>query len=377
MENEKVSVHLDHSPIRCPYCHGDVATDQEKWIACAACLARHHADCWGEAKRCASCGHSSALAPSNARIPVARPVTAARENAYGSTGWVGLKLAAAAGLGLLTFAMLSVHENKSAAYFIIPAAVVAFVLVLTPKPRTGIGAVLKGITFALALASVLLGEGTVCILMASPLIYGVVGLTYAALTFFERNREGGGPTARCVLVLPVLLLASLEGTSERLSFDREETVTVERSIEAPLDRVEAALGATPRFDRPLPWFLALGFPRPVGARGSGLALGDERTIVFTGGDGRTHELAWVIDVREPGHVRFRAVSDETDMGQWLRWRTADVRLEEEAGATRVRWTLHFERRLDPAWYFSACERHGVAEAASFLIDTLATPRATE
>jgi hypothetical protein len=374
--DEKVAVRIDHSPVRCPYCHGDVLTDQEVWIACAACLARHHADCWSETKRCASCGHASSLAPSDSRIPMARPYTAPRENAYGGTGWVGLKLAAATGLGLLTFAMLGAHNNSSAAYFIIPAAVVAFVLIVTPKPRTGIGALFKGITFALALASVLFGEGTICILMASPLIYGVVGFTYVAATGFTRLRDGEGPTARCVLILPILV-ASLEGTSERLSFDRDESVTVERAVAAPLDRVEAALAATPRFDRSLPWFLALGFPRPVAARGSGLSLGDERTVVFTGGDGRTHELSWVIDVREPGHVRFRAVSDGTDIGRWLRWRTADVTLAEEAGGTRVRWTLRFERRLDPAWYFGPCERHGVAEAASYLIEALATPRATE
>ncbi|MEZ6185527.1 MAG: RING finger protein [Planctomycetota bacterium] len=45
---------------RCPYCHEDV--DQENaWVACAECLARHHTECWDEAGRCASCSASERL----------------------------------------------------------------------------------------------------------------------------------------------------------------------------------------------------------------------------------------------------------------------------------------------------------------------------
>ena len=51
------------SPTRCPFCHDALEPISEKWIACGACLARHHADCWDETAACASCKFSTPLAP--------------------------------------------------------------------------------------------------------------------------------------------------------------------------------------------------------------------------------------------------------------------------------------------------------------------------
>jgi hypothetical protein len=51
-----------------------------------------------------------------------------------------------------------------------------------------------------------------------------------------------------------------------------------------------------------------------------------------------------------------------------------VRWSAEGAATRVNWTIHYQRRLDPAWYFGPAERAAVGVAADYLIDALATPR---
>jgi hypothetical protein len=41
---------------RCPYCHDGVDFTRCAWVACAACLARHHAPCWAEHIGCSACG---------------------------------------------------------------------------------------------------------------------------------------------------------------------------------------------------------------------------------------------------------------------------------------------------------------------------------
>ncbi|MCO5167377.1 MAG: hypothetical protein M9894_13590 [Planctomycetes bacterium] len=46
---------------RCPFCHEGLTADAAGWVACAACLARHHEPCWGEASRCAACGGAERL----------------------------------------------------------------------------------------------------------------------------------------------------------------------------------------------------------------------------------------------------------------------------------------------------------------------------
>jgi hypothetical protein len=43
------------------------------------------------------------------------------------------------------------------------------------------------------------------------------------------------------------------------------------------------------------------------------------------------------------------------------------------GGNSVNWNLHFERRLDPAWYFRPWERYATHLAAEYLIRANATP----
>jgi len=74
------------SALRCPFCHDPVRLEvPTPWVACAACLARHHGSCWDESRRCGACGHGLRLRPDT------------------RSGWhaLGLLLAAAAG-SLLT-----------------------------------------------------------------------------------------------------------------------------------------------------------------------------------------------------------------------------------------------------------------------------------
>lgn len=65
-------VRIDGSPVRCPFCHEGVDVGTDDWVACAGCLARHHADCWGEATRCGACGGTESLA--RTATPAARPL---------------------------------------------------------------------------------------------------------------------------------------------------------------------------------------------------------------------------------------------------------------------------------------------------------------
>ena len=58
---ERADVHVESSPIRCPYCHDSIGIEDTEWVACEACLARAHTACWGELRECAACGHGKAM----------------------------------------------------------------------------------------------------------------------------------------------------------------------------------------------------------------------------------------------------------------------------------------------------------------------------
>jgi hypothetical protein len=255
--------------------------------------------------------------------------------------------------------------ETSALMFIGVPFVLSVALAFTPPARSAVGMVMKGITIGLLLSAILFGEGVVCVLMAAPLCY-VVGL-FTALAI---QRFRGRRSALCLALSPLALL-SLEGSSDRLSLPREETVTVERHVDASPLRVEEALARAPRFRTPLPAYLRL-FPRPQSARGSGLEPGDLRIVLF-GDAAAPEELVLVVARRTPASVTFVPLEDHTMIAHWLSWREAEVDWAPVPGGTRVRWTLRYRRGLDPAWYFRPWERYAVARAGSYLIDDAATP----
>lgn len=59
---ERPDVKVAAGVLRCPFCHDEVRTVGADWVACRSCLARHHAACWTESKKCATCGHEQSIA---------------------------------------------------------------------------------------------------------------------------------------------------------------------------------------------------------------------------------------------------------------------------------------------------------------------------
>lgn len=90
--------------------------------------------------------------------------------------WSVIGLIVAFSCGAVVYRVL-MHERlgHSSAMFLGIPAVLGIVIALTPKAKTVTGGIVKGITLALLMVAPLLGEGYLCILMASPLFY-LVGI---------------------------------------------------------------------------------------------------------------------------------------------------------------------------------------------------------
>jgi hypothetical protein len=309
---------------------------------------------------------------------------------------IGLILALA--VGRLAYDLLvSHHLEQTAALFIGLPAILAIILASTSPARNATGVIIKGMTIALLLAGVVLpelaaatgqvalaavgvvGVGLVCIIIAAPLflsVGAVVGLIYYIIRILARLEIAIAKRIKGLYVIAMVpfLILSAEGVDDRLAFPRAESVTAERVIPVSATEVERFLSRTPRFDKPLPIGLRLGFPRPVGSAGEGLQPGDRRIVHFASRRGRIRDLTLEVAERGWGTVRFQVLSDSTHIAEWLQWQEAEVRWTElDGGHTLMRWTLRYRRRLDPAWYFGPLERIAVQAAAAYLIDNLATP----
>jgi hypothetical protein len=279
------------------------------------------------------------------------------------------------GIGSLVYRLLhTARLEQSAAFFIgLPAlmAVVAALVALYLKTDSAAGISIKLVTIVLLLAGPLLNEGFICVILAAPLFYAVavlVALAIDGLNKWRKRQSAKSAPLGLLLVLP-LLAFSLEGTMPELSLPRSGTSTALRIVDASPAQVEAALSASPHFDRELPALLQLGFPTPTAARGGGLNIGDQRTIAF----GR-RELVLGVDEHAANRVHFRTLRDDTKVAEWLAWQSAEVTWTDLGdGRTAVQWTLTYTRRLDPAWYFGPWEALVTTQAADYLIETAATP----
>jgi hypothetical protein len=299
--------------------------------------------------------------------------TSVDKEKIGSAQWWLVALIVAFMVGAVLYRVL-MHQGlgHSAAMFLGIPAVLAILLALTPKAKTVTGGILKGITLALLIIAPLLGEGYLCILVASPLFY-LVGIVIGV--FVDRLRRSRNATLSCLAL--VLLPMSLEGVIPELSFNRSQTVEVTSIVNAPADAVEHQLALSPDITTRLPEALRIGFPRPLKAWGNGLQIGAIRTIHFAGAEGDPPgNLIMRVTARQPGFARFEAVRDDSKLTQWIAWNSSEVQWKQlDAAHTRVTWCVQFNRQLDPAWYFTPLERAAVYEATKYLIEANATPSA--
>ncbi len=309
----------------------------------------------------------------------------------GAGRWALITITLALAVGAIAYHLMhgsSLHQ--SVVFFIGVPAVLAVILSLTPKAKSATGVIVKGITLALLLSGIVFAEGFVCILMAAPLFY-LVGIAIGyPIDRVRRRRQSEGKVYSIVGI--GLLLLSVEGAVPGTSFPRHETIRVTRSIDASVAEVRQALASTPGFDRALPFYLKLGFPRPVGATGEGLDVGNRRTIFF--GDespmepmGQSHDHSAAAEPRDGGgllelkivrssthSVVFKPTADTTAFTHWIGWGRSIVSWRAiDADTTEVSWTFHYERRLSPSWYFGPWQRYAATKAVGYLIETVATP----
>jgi hypothetical protein len=212
-------------------------------------------------------------------------------------------------------------------------------------------------------------EGAICVLLAAPLVYA---MAHGVTGIVRLVRKSRGHYA--LVLIPLLLMSSLEGVHDDLRLHPEQTVTVARVVDLAPDEVLQRLmrGPRPVPPRSVPLRL-LGVPMPERIAGGGLALGDQWHFHYPGGSHGSggHTVAEVVAVA-PGRVDFEVVTDSALTSRWLVWRRASLTWAPAAGGdTEVRLTLAYERRLDPSWYFGPLQHVLTREGAAHLLDAMA------
>jgi hypothetical protein len=282
----------------------------------------------------------------------------------------------------LVYRWLVFHRlEQSAALFVGIPALLAILVVFKAAPRSAAGVACKAVTIGLLVSMLFLWEGALCVVMSAPLFYAIAVLIGGTVDFARRRLDKRAQTTLSCLAILVLIPMSLEGVTEATSFNRDEWVAESKIVHAPPDSVARAILEPPRFDRPLPLYLRSGFPRATSIRIDRNVTPHRFVVSVKGGEmrlngmePRTGELVLGVEEMRPGLVRWFAISDDSHMTHYLRWREAQVEWQAlPDGSTRVTWKLRYTRGLDPAWYFGPWERYAAKLAAGYLIDSIATP----
>jgi hypothetical protein len=154
---------------------------------------------------------------------------------------------------------LSRLHDTAALYIGLPLVLAVVIsLVVTEKITT---TALKVLTIALLLSPIIIGEGFICVIMASPIMYAVTFFVALLIEQIMKSRGKGDKPVKSTAALSLLFLLSLEGTTPFTTIDRHNEITVERIVPLSVAEVRQALAATPRFDkRPATFYTKLFLP---------------------------------------------------------------------------------------------------------------------
>jgi hypothetical protein len=264
-------------------------------------------------------------------------------------------------VAVLGVVIAALTDRRDAAFlFVGVPALLALAIAWSPRSRSLHGTVASGTAFTLLLVAILLQEGAICVLLSAPLVFAVTH-TIAALTERLRGRD------QAAFVLPLVLIASLEGVMPTWRVAPVQTVDVATVVEASADEVAARLAAGPDFtDARRPLLLRTGFPVPTEAAGAGFAVGDRWTFDYRG-----RPIVTEVSSVQPGQVGFALVHDGSKTARWLTWRDATLSWDGHTdGTTEVAVSVTFERGLDPSWWFGPVEDAFVRAGATYLLDAL-------
>src|SRR5690606_12902733 len=158
----------------------------------------------------------------------------------------------------------------TALFFVGLPALLTFLVGMIPGEK-GAGQLFQAITVALLLVSAFLHEGALCVLIVSPLVYGVAFAIHELVQVTRRAGKGqsAGPNTRHA-VGGLFLLLALEGVVPGLRINPIQEVSADRIVASDCSDFTDALARGPQFDPTQDRGLLLRvaqYPTPTAAKG--------------------------------------------------------------------------------------------------------------
>ncbi len=253
----------------------------------------------------------------------------------------------------ITFRLINqFHFEQTSLLFVgLPALITVLMIRFSKTPKSAYGVVFRTITLFLLMSSIVLGEGTVCVLFAAPLFYGVAALIVFLFNYAKKKDKD---KMYSLLVIPLIILLAhpfgMKSTGEITTVSTTQTFANTIAL--------TDLNKHPNFMLDYPAFFHVGFPKPLDIQGEGLAIGDTRDIRFESTTKGIGTLSLQIAEASNQKIVFDIAKDETHIAHWLTWKKVEVEIipSEDQNSTTVVWTSHYTCDLGPQWYFAPLEK---------------------
>ncbi|WP_394173725.1 hypothetical protein [Thalassotalea litorea] len=227
-------------------------------------------------------------------------------------------------------------------------------------------------------SSVILFEGFVCVVMFMPIYFSVILLVFI-IDAIRRYRIRKNQSTQYMQILPALILISaFEGVAPQLSFEREYSVEQSKVVSASIGEIHQQLQQPIDLNKPRHWLLSL-FPMPYKIDAQSLQQGDIHTIYYRYHRWfvtNTHEGVMLLQLAEvsDNYIRTRIIENDSYIANYLNLHGTEIFLEPiTASKTKVTLRIHYQRTLDPAWYFGPLQEFAIARSSELLIDEIITP----
>jgi hypothetical protein len=285
-------------------------------------------------------------------------------------------LAVTGGAALAMQFLTAGHLRDTTAFFVGLPVLLGVLTIQLTRTSTPLGQVMQSSVIFLAIVAPVLGEGSICLLMAAPLFLGVAALIAFLVTLLQElfsgsdRRRDRDTDRRDLFCFAWILLPVVWGWVERRVAPGSAAPIVVRSVTTVdgtpdewrvLVRAPVLPAATDSV------LLKLGFPLPVAYD----ADGDVATLTFhpqpmPGGEWR---LARAV---QPDGIDFVKLDDTTMIATWLELREHRVRVRANVrapGKVDVEQTTVFVPLLAPHWYFDTAERWAIEAAQRLAVDS--------
>jgi len=292
--------------------------------------------------------------------------------------WRLFILVLAVGLALSVFYFFERQgiDDTAAMYVGLPL-LLALAMSLTPKTKSTVGAVMKGLTIAILLSVPVFNEGFVCILLASPILYSVSALVAFLVDKYKKSRNKTSKLHLSIVTI-ILVFASLEGTEyEIISFNDEYQVVYSDTVAKDVESIRRNLVQPIFSPNYRPVFLRV-FPYPVSITSEGLDVGAEHKLDFVYkkwfvANAHAGSVVYRVTESTDTHLRFDIPYDNSYLSHYLTWQAVEVLLEPvSVNETKITWKLNYKRNLDPAWYFGPLQYYAVWLAAKVMVNNAAS-----